>query len=315
MERTKDWLLLIPIVLEMGTTESKTCLKDESLGDQLDINLYECNDPWATECCVVDNEPDCCQSESIKNLLEQLQLWGSIVGVIVAVAIIYICWRKDNFCGTKKTLKEKLKDCCSGRNKKAVNSTEKTEFTRFEHTEFTPSVTPDVNLTNMTTVQSSPTNGNMIHTDVHHDTTHTNEKLTNYDNGINDLDARPSTSRHNDVLSVENSKRGSAGSHHFSDDSHESKQSDTALIKQNKYNDSIEMQDMGGSRTDLPAKTAKKKGKSAGGKKNGTAKSRAEPELKTEDEEEKPLKPNKLKKKKSKKGALSKTTSFPNVEV
>lgn len=101
----------IAILLFVGFAEhvaGTKCYKNEDIGDR-DGNVYHCEEGDLTRCCVEHNAPTCCQSESSKNLEEQLQLWGTVAAMVLAVIIIFACCKNDIACCTSEmSLKERF---------------------------------------------------------------------------------------------------------------------------------------------------------------------------------------------------------------
>ncbi|KAH9505381.1 hypothetical protein Btru_058576 [Bulinus truncatus] len=90
------------------------CYKDESIGDN-DGNVYYCNAVGLTRCCTEKGERTCCVEIAEKNWKEQLQLWGIVAGMIVLIAILFICCKNDiSFCNSEMTLKERCYRCRKG---------------------------------------------------------------------------------------------------------------------------------------------------------------------------------------------------------
>ncbi|GFO39609.1 hypothetical protein PoB_006611400 [Plakobranchus ocellatus] len=93
-----------------GDVSASKCYRNEAIGDR-DGNVYYCNSKDLSRCCVENEAPTCCKSESAKNLEEQLQLWGTVAAMILAIALIFICCKNDIACCTSDTsLRERIQN-------------------------------------------------------------------------------------------------------------------------------------------------------------------------------------------------------------
>ncbi|RUS89554.1 hypothetical protein EGW08_002672 [Elysia chlorotica] len=101
-------IAIIIIVALVEHVSGTKCYKNEDLGDR-DGNVYHCEEGDLTRCCVEHEAPTCCQSESSKNLEEQLQLWGTVAAMILAIALIFVCCKNDiSCCNSDTSLKERI---------------------------------------------------------------------------------------------------------------------------------------------------------------------------------------------------------------
>ena len=46
---------------------------------------------------------------------EQLQLWGALALVVIIIAIVIVCWKKDTYLCEGKTLRQRCSACCCAR--------------------------------------------------------------------------------------------------------------------------------------------------------------------------------------------------------
>ncbi|KAK6185929.1 hypothetical protein SNE40_008060 [Patella caerulea] len=91
------WILMLPFL------ECKICLKNDVIGYR-EGNLYTCNDPEKQDCCERDKEFTCCVPTTENNVVEQLQLWGSIALMISVMAFVYLYYAKDREIFRRETL-------------------------------------------------------------------------------------------------------------------------------------------------------------------------------------------------------------------
>ncbi|KAG7153924.1 hypothetical protein Hamer_G017749 [Homarus americanus] len=85
-----------------AATEKVECFADLG-GDKLDPNnIYTCVTP--AKCCQEEGKPSCC-SEKAGSVagFEQAQLWGTLAGLILVLAIVmWYCRHDGDCCGNKK---------------------------------------------------------------------------------------------------------------------------------------------------------------------------------------------------------------------
>uniref|UniRef100_A0A2C9LRK7 Uncharacterized protein n=1 Tax=Biomphalaria glabrata TaxID=6526 RepID=A0A2C9LRK7_BIOGL len=114
------WTSLFLVIALFEVVSGGKCYKEESLGDA-EGNVYFCNAAGLTRCCTENSERTCCVEIAEKNMKEQLQLWGIVAGMIILIAILFICCKNDiSFCNSDLTLKERCYRCRNrGKNKKA----------------------------------------------------------------------------------------------------------------------------------------------------------------------------------------------------
>ncbi|XP_060600647.1 uncharacterized protein LOC132754074 [Ruditapes philippinarum] len=88
-------LILIFILLsKIPVSNGKQCLKNDDIGWR-EGNIYSCTDPSKPACCEVFNEFTCCEEPKVKNLREQIQLWGSFIAIALILFIIYLYYNND----------------------------------------------------------------------------------------------------------------------------------------------------------------------------------------------------------------------------
>ncbi|XP_067655574.1 uncharacterized protein [Haliotis asinina] len=70
------------------------CFRAESLGHR-EGNLYYCKDPALPLCCEKDNTHTCCQAETVRNVNDQLILWGFMALTIMCFALVYYYFSRE----------------------------------------------------------------------------------------------------------------------------------------------------------------------------------------------------------------------------
>lgn len=78
------------------------CIKDEDGPKDNPNNLYKCNK--GEKCCHEGGLPSCCTEKPTEMAAwEQAQLWGTLAGMIIVLAIlVWYCRHDGNCCGNKK---------------------------------------------------------------------------------------------------------------------------------------------------------------------------------------------------------------------
>ncbi|XP_064634412.1 uncharacterized protein LOC135492136 isoform X2 [Lineus longissimus] len=88
------------------------CYREKSFGDKA-FNIYWCKKPPMTICCTEGGKFTCCEDKSAQHLMQQLQIWGSVFGIVFLVVAVYLYYRvENNICDGNKNLKELCMTCC-----------------------------------------------------------------------------------------------------------------------------------------------------------------------------------------------------------
>ncbi|XP_070184254.1 uncharacterized protein [Littorina saxatilis] len=101
MSESLLFLLLMCLCVGLISSDATKCFRSEDLGNA-EGNVYHCYED-KPDCCEQDSEFTCCEAESSKTWKEQLQLWGTVAGVVAVMLLVCCCFKSDGICnGTKE---------------------------------------------------------------------------------------------------------------------------------------------------------------------------------------------------------------------
>ncbi|GAB6028251.1 hypothetical protein CHUAL_002436 [Chamberlinius hualienensis] len=114
MFRLLEFFLLINLIYLFGLGEGKDCKIDQNKDWFDPENVYQC--PNDKNCCIEAGKPSCCGDQPVNDqVMDQVKLWGFVVGAAVAIALLICCCRRDNnCCGEDASCKYYLTCGCCG---------------------------------------------------------------------------------------------------------------------------------------------------------------------------------------------------------